>query len=70
MLKIYNTNLETNKIEQIKNSTRSDLINVIREVDFEERQAARLRHSIKTDYDIELSLRKLKKMSDNKIFLT
>ena len=59
-----------NKIEQIKNSTRSDLINVIREVDFEERQAARLRHSIKTDYDIELSLRKLIKMSDNKIFLT
>ena len=59
-----------NKIEQIKNSTRSDLINVIREVDFEERQAVRLRHSIKTDYDIELSLRKLIKMSDNKIFLT
>ena len=40
------------------------------EVDFEERQAVRLRHSIKTDYDIELSLRKLIKMSDNKIFLT
>ena len=34
------------------------------------RQAVRLRHSIKTDYDIEFSLRKLIKMSDNKIFLT
>ena len=59
-----------NKIEQIKNSTRSDLINIIREVEFEERQALRFRNSIKTDYDIELSLRKLTKMSDSKIFLT
>ena len=59
-----------NKIIQIKDSTRNDLIGVIREVDFNERQAVRLRHSIKTDYDIELSLRKLTKMSEHKIFLT
>lgn len=55
---------------QIKDSTREDLLEVIREIDFDERQAVRLRHSIKTDYDIELSLRKLTKMSENKIFLT
>lgn len=59
-----------NKIMQIKDSTREDLLGVIREIDFDERQAVRLRHSIKTDYDIELSLRKLTKMSENKIFLT
>ena len=59
-----------NKIIQIKDSRRADLIGTIREVDFEERQAVRLRHSIRTDYDIELSLRKLTKMSENKIFLT
>lgn len=59
-----------NKIVQIRDSTRHDLLGVIREVDFNERQAVRLRHSIKTDYDIELSLRKLTKMSENKIFLT
>ena len=58
------------KIIQIKDSTRNDLLETIREVDFNERQAVRLRHSIKTDYDIEFSLRKLIKMSDNKIFLT
>ena len=58
------------KIIQIKDSTRNDLLETIREVDFYERQAVRLRHSIKTDYDIEFSLRKLIKMSDNKIFLT
>ena len=58
------------KIIQIKDSTRNDLLEIIREVDFNERQAVRLRHSIKTDYDIEFSLRKLIKMSDNKIFLT
>lgn len=59
-----------NKIIQIKDSTRDDLIGVIREVDFNERQAVHLRHSIKTDYDIELSLRKLTQISDHKIFLT
>lgn len=59
-----------NKIMQIKDSTRGDLLGVIRELDYDERQAVRLRHSIKTDYDIELSLRKLTKMSKNKIFLT
>ena len=59
-----------NKIMQIKDSTRNDLLGVIREIDFDERQAVRLRHSIKTDYDIELSIRKLTKMSENKIFLT
>lgn len=58
------------KIIQIKDSTRNDLLETIREVDFNERQAVRLRHSIKTDYDIEFSLRKLIKMSGNKIFLT
>ena len=58
------------KIIQIKDSTRNDLLEIIREVDFNERQAVRLRHSIKTDYDIEFSLRKLIKMSGNKIFLT
>ena len=58
------------KIIQIKDSTRNDLLETIREVDFNERQAVRLRHSIKTGYDIEFSLRKLIKMSDNKIFLT
>ena len=58
------------KIIQIKDSTKNDLLETIREVDFNERQAVRLRHSIKTDYDIEFSLRKLIKMSDNKIFLT
>ena len=58
------------KIIQIKDSTRNDLLEIIREVDFNERQAVRLRHSIKTGYDIEFSLRKLIKMSDNKIFLT
>ena len=58
------------KIIQIKDSTRNDLLETIREVDFNERQAVRLRHSIKTDYDIEFSLRKLIKMSDNKILLT
>ena len=58
------------KIIQIKESTRNDWLETIREVDFNERQAVRLRHSIKTDYDIEFSLRKLIKMSDNKIFLT
>lgn len=59
-----------NKIIQIKDSARADLLGVIREVNFDERQAVRLRHSIKTDYDIELSLRQLIKMSQNKIFLT
>lgn len=59
-----------NKIIQIKDSKREDLLGIIREVNFDERQAVRLRHSIKTDYDIELSLRKLTKMSENKIFLT
>ena len=47
-----------NKIMQIKDSTREDLLGIIRELDYDERQAVRLRHSIKTDYDIELSLRK------------
>lgn len=59
-----------NKIIQIKDSKRIDLLGVIREVNFDERQAIRLRHSIKTDYDIEFSLRKLIQMSENKIFLT
>lgn len=59
-----------NKIVQIKDSTRIDLLEQIREIDSDERQAVRLRHSIKTDYDIELSLRKLIQMSENKIFLT
>lgn len=59
-----------NKIIQIKDSTRKDLLGVIREIDYNDRQAVWLRHSIKTDYDIELSLRKLTKMSNNKIFLT
>lgn len=59
-----------NKIIQIKDSKRKDIIGVIREVDFKERQAVHLRHSIKTDEDIELSLRKLTHMSGNKIFLT
>ena len=58
------------KIIQIKDSTRNDLLETIREVDFNERQAVRLKNSIKTDYDIEFSLRKLIKMSGNKIFLT
>ena len=74
----YNlTNLNSedviNSLEEQNNiidSTRNDLLETIREVDFNERQAVRLRHSIKTDYDIEFSLRKLIKMSDNKIFLT
>lgn len=59
-----------NKIQQIKNSTRKDLIDVIREVKFEERQAICLRHRIKTDFDVELSLRELTKISDKKIFFT
>ena len=58
------------KIIQIKDSQRKDIIGVIREVNFKERQAVHLRHSMKTDEDIELSLRKLTNMSGNKIFLT
>lgn len=59
-----------NKIIQIKDSTRNDLLDTIREVNFNERQAIRLKNSIRTDYDIEFFLRKLIKMSKNKIFLT
>lgn len=59
-----------NKIIQIKDSTRSDLLGVIREIDFEERHAIQLRSSIKSDYDIEWCLRKLTKMSQQHIPLT
>ena len=59
-----------NKIIQIKDSTRNDLLCVIREINFNERHVIQLRNSIKTNYDIELSLRKLTKMSENKISLT
>ncbi|WP_455539883.1 MerR family transcriptional regulator [Terrisporobacter sp.] len=59
-----------NKIIQIKESTRDDLLDIIREVNFDERQAIRLKNSIKTDYDIEFCLRKLIQMSGGKIFLT
>lgn len=59
-----------NKIVQIKDSIRNDLVGIIREVNFEERQVIELRNSIKSDYDLELSLRRLIKMYDNKIYLT
>ncbi|MEG0855203.1 MAG: MerR family transcriptional regulator [Terrisporobacter sp.] len=58
------------KIIQIKDSTRNDLLECIREIDFDERQALQLRNSIKSNYDIELSLRKLAQLSENNIYLT
>lgn len=59
-----------NKILQIKDSTRSDLLGIIREVEFDNRHVIQLKNSIKTYYDLELSLRKLTKMSEKKISLT
>lgn len=59
-----------NKILQIKDSTIIDLLGIIREVEFDDRYAIQLKNSIKTDYDLELSLRKLTKMSEKKMSLT
>ncbi len=59
-----------NKILQIKDSTRIDLLGTIRELDFDDRHVIELKNSIKTCYDLELSLRKLTKMSEKKISLT